>query len=394
MFKTFKYRLFPTKAQANQLHRYAAYSRNWWNFCLAEWKYRYEVEGVNTSKGDLSALIKKYRAAMAPDVPWHLFGSRLDEFDEARKAFWKRLKKGDKGGYPKYKSYRNTSPSFGFNKVAGWKLKTHEEGKPKRLYISGIGNIRGRWHRKIEGEPITCDVMLQAGKWYVSVTCRHILPKPLPPPSGRVVGIDVGLHWLMATSDGDFIENPKWYREAQAELRRLQRKAARQLRLNNPTALDENGAYKKGHRLHKTSNYYKTLQRVRKLHAKTRNQRKHVLDVLAHDFTLHYDVVVVEDLSIRNMVKNKHLSKSILDAGWGYFIGRLKEKATEHGCEILTVDARYTSQTCSECGKPFDEKIGLAQRWVTCDCGMSLDRDYNAACNVRNKAVQSLGALT
>jgi putative transposase len=175
----------------------------------------------------------------------------------------------------------------------------------------------------------------------------------------------MGINALITTSDGEQVYNPRWYREAQAELRRKQRKLQRAQKGSNQRQ--------------------KKLLDVQRQHEHVKNQRKDFFDKLVYELVQNYDVIASEDLKIRNMVKNHHLSKSILDAGWGYFKQRLLDKAADAGREVVLVDPAYTSKSCSNCGGLF-EGLTLAHRWVECECGLSLDRDHNAALNVLKRA--------
>lgn len=183
--------------------------------------------------------------------------------------------------------------------------------------------------------------------------------------TGNFVGIDVGISALLTTSTGDKVDNPNHYREAQEELRRKQRKLARA---------------KRG-----SQNRKKALRAVQRQQEHVANQRADFLHKLSYALVQHYDGVALEDLSIRNMVRNHHLSKSILDSGWGLFKELLTYKAESAGREIVFVNPAYTSKTCSGCGAIFDN-LTLSDRWVKCACGLSLDRDHNAAINILSRA--------
>jgi putative transposase len=123
------------------------------------------------------------------------------------------------------------------------------------------------------------------------------------------------------------------------------------------------------------------LLAVQRQHEHVKQQRKDFFDKLVYTLIQRYDLIAIEDLKIKNMVRNPYLSKSILDAGWGYFKQRLFDKAADAGREIVLVDPAYTSKTCSSCDNLF-EGLSLSQRWVECECGLSLDRDHNAALNI------------
>jgi putative transposase len=237
------------------------------------------------------------------------------------------------------------------------------------LKLSGIGRVAVRWHRGLEGQIKTARVIRKAGDWYVSFACEVEQPEPLP-PTGQSVGIDVGIVGLLTTSDGVKVDNPKWYRQSQVKLRIAQRRVAR--------------------RKVRGKNRRKAVLQLQRLHIHTQNQRRDFLNKVAHDLVKANDVVAVEDLRITNMVRNKHLSKSILDSSWGYFRQRLEAKAVEAGRQVVAVNPAYTSKTCSGCGTVF-EFLTLSDRWVKCACGLSLDRDHNAALNIQRAGHVCLG---
>ncbi|MFZ2096982.1 MAG: transposase, partial [Anaerolineales bacterium] len=180
-------------------------------------------------------------------------------------------------------------------------------------------------------------------------------------PTGQWVGVDVGIHHLLATSDNEVVDNPRWYRNAQGKLRILQRTVSRRKMGGN--------------------NRRKAVLALQCQHEYISNSRKDFLNKLAHSLIVRYDFIALEDLQINGMVRNRHLSKSILDAGWGYLKQRLADKAVEAGRQVVLVNPSYTSKTCSSCGVLFDG-LSLADRWIECSCGLSIDRDVNAALNI------------
>jgi len=173
-----------------------------------------------------------------------------------------------------------------------------------------------------------------------------------------------GISALATTSAGDKVENPSFYRKAQVKLRVLQRSLGRK---------KQGGA-----------NRRKALRRVQRWHGHIANQRGDVLHKLSTSLVQEYDLIAVESLRIKNMVKNRHLSKSILDSGWGIFRQYLMYKAESARREIASVNPAYTSKTCSNCGAVFSD-FNLSTRWLDCTCGLSLDRDHNAAINILAK---------
>jgi putative transposase len=184
-------------------------------------------------------------------------------------------------------------------------------------------------------------------------------------PTDREIGIDVGVYHLLATSENEIVANPRWYREEQKKLRVIQRRVAR-CKLGG-------------------ANRCKSVLALQRHHEYIANRRKDYLDKLVNYFVSHYDRIALEDLQIHGMVRSHLLSKSILDAGWGYLKQRLIDKAAEAGRRVLLVNPSYSSKTCYSCGSLFSE-LSLADRWVDCSCGISMDRDVNAACNILKRA--------
>jgi putative transposase len=358
--RTFQYRLYPTKAQKKALQLQLDVSRHVYHMALEERMLAWELEEKSIGKREGYLLAKQYKKTFpqAKPVHSHVLQIAIEDLDRVFESFFRRVKAGEEPGYPRFKSYKHWH-SIGFKQYGnGFKV----DGR--RLKVSSIGHIRVRWHRPYQGEIKTCRIVRKAGRWYVSLVCEE--PDPVPLPELDVsIGIDMGINALITTSEGERVHNPRWYREAQAELRRKQRKLQR--------------AQKGSHQRKKK------LLHVQRQHEHVKNQRKDFFDKLVYELIQNYAVIVIEDLNIKNMVKNGYLSKSILDAGWGYFKQRLLDKAADAGREVVLVDPAYTSKSCSNCGAMF-EGLTQAQRWVDCECGLSLDQDHNAALKVLKRA--------
>lgn len=355
MFITYKFRLYPSKNQERLLTQTLETCRRWYNVCLAERKEAWENEKRSVGKFEQLAKVKTYRKenSYAGQVHSHVLQVVTADLDKAFQAFFRRVKAGEKPGYPRFRG-RDRYDSFGYKELGnGFKL----DGR--RLKLSGIGRVAVRWHRPLEGQIKTVRIRRQAGKWYACFACE-VEAQPLA-PTGQKVGVDVGITSLLTTSDGEHIENPRWYRAEQAKLRVLQRRVSRR---------------KKG-----GSNRRKAVRALQLQHERIKNRRADFLNKAVHDLVTRYDCIAVEDLQVVNMAQNPHLAKSILDAGWGYFRLQLFSKAAYAGRIAVAVPPAYTSKTCSGCGTIF-ENLTLADRWVSCECGLSMDRDENAARNL------------
>jgi len=353
--KTYAYRLYPSKPQARLLDETLETCRRFYNACLEERKTAYETEGRTITKVEQLRRVKVEKAtnSYAAGLHSHILQLVVSDLDKAFQAFFRRMKTGEKPGYPRFKG-RNRFSSFGLKELGnGFRL----DGR--RLKVSGIGRIAVRWHREIEGTIRTVRIVKRADGWYACFSCE-VEAEPLP-KTGEEVGIDVGVSHLLTSDTGERVENPKWYRQEQRKLRVLQRRVSRR---------------KKG-----GANRRKAVKALKRQHQRIQNRRKDFLNKVVHGLVSRYDRIAVEGLRIRNMVRNPHLSKSILDCSWGYFAERLSCKAAEAGRTVCFVEPAFTSKTCSKCGVVW-ESLTLSDRWVSCSCGLSLDRDHNAALNI------------
>ncbi len=357
---TFQYRLYPKPAQAQRMFQVLNVCRHWYNMCLSERKWSYELEGRSVSKDDQIKQARLYRQTFpqAQAVFSQTLQSVAADLGKAFDAFFRRVKAGEKPGYPRFKS-RNRFHSFTFPQY-GFGVKV--DGRRLRLY--GIGRVAVRWHRPLAGTIKTVRIVHQAGRWHACFACE-VPDAACLPATGQVVGIDVGLSALATLSSGEKIETPHYYRTGQAKLRILQRKLARAQ--------------------YGSQNRRKALRAVQRQHEHVANQRQDYLHKLSTSLVRQYDGIALEELRVTNMVRNKHLSKSILDSGWSMFRQYLTYKAANAGREIAFVNPAYTSQSCSACGALF-QNFDLSTRWVECVCGLSLDRDHNAALNILSRA--------
>ena len=353
MFKVFRYRLYPTAAQRQRLESTLETCRRFYNDCLGEREAVYETEGRTMGKVEQLRRVKVHKAnnPYAEGVHSHVLQIVVSDLDKAFLAFFRRVRAGENPGYPRFKGV-NRFRSFGFKEAGnGFKI----DGR--RLRLSGIGRVAVRWHRKMEGIIKTLRVCKRAGKWYAAFSCE--VEQQQLAPLETEVGIDAGLSSLFVLSDGEHIENPRWYRAAQGKLRVLQRAAARK---------------KKGGK-----NRRKAVSTLARFAEYVANQRKDFLNKLVCTLVACFGRIAVEDLSINRMVKG-YFAKSILDAGWGYFRQRLLAKAENAGRQVTLVDPAYTTQNCCQCG--CRQSLSLSDRWYSCSCGNSRHRDENAALNV------------
>ncbi len=332
--------------------------RTLYNTALEQRITAWQRRRVSVSRYEQEAELKAIREAF-PEyaaIHSHVLQDVLARLDRTYQAFFRRIQRGEKAGFPRFKGrYGNRYHSFTYKEFGnGVQL---DNGF---LVLSKIGRIRVHWSRPIEGTPKTVTVTKEADGWYVSFSYAEVPTQPLP-PTGQQTGIDLGLESFATLADGAAIHNPRCYRKAERYLATCQRRVSKR---------------KKG-----SNRRRKAVCWLAKAHQAVRRQRQDFHHKTALSLVRQYDVIYHEDLQVRNMVKNPHLAKSIGDAGWSGFLTILSFKAANAGRTVVAVDPAYTSQACSGCGVIVSK--GLSVRWHSCpDCGTSLHRDHNAAKNI------------
>jgi putative transposase len=288
----------------------------------------------------------------------------LRRVDKTCAAFFRRVKKGERPGYPRFKGASRYN-SFTYPQ-SGFRL----EGD--KLHMSKIGSCRLRLSRPMEGTIKTCTVKREADGWYVIFAVEENQSRFFP-KTGDTVGIDVGIENFATLSTGDAVENPQHYRSAEKELKTAQRRVSRR-------------PNKRSNRRHKA------VRLLQKKHQKIERQRADFHHKTALNIVREFDAIAVEDLNVRGMVKNHHLAKSISDAGWSQFTSILTSKAESAGREVIKVNPSYTSQDCSQCGARVRKT--LATREHRCiNCGFVAHRDHNAALNIQERGARASGMV-
>ena len=357
MRMTYKFKAIASKTTTQNAERWLYLCQQLYNVALEQRILAYRRCGITLSAYSQSNELPELKAECAEfkQVGSQVLQDVVERVGKAFQGFFSRLKKiGVRAGFPRFRS-RFRYDSFTL-KQAGWKL----DGR--HLKIKGVGTFKLFLSREIQGRIKTITVRRDAcGDWWICFSCDEVPPRVYFEPQIDVVGIDVGLNAFCTDTEGEQIANPKYYRQAQGDLRRRQRKVARR---------------KKGSHRRK-----KAVQELARAHRRVKNLRLDFLHKTANHYIQKFKTICVEKLNIRNMVKNRHLSKSISDAGWGTFVELLLCKAVEAGRVVLQVDPKGTSQNCSSCGERV--KKTLAVRVHSCPhCGLELDRDENAARNI------------
>ena len=394
MRRTFLYPVYPTRTQETTLLQWLDHLCELQNSARHDRKVAWETEGECVSCNDqqkkLTVARKKY--ADFREVPQDMQVCALERMDKAFDGFYRRCKNGaTKKGYPRHRKRI---------KSMTWKLRKHsvknkstgeyerKREKPiretawkhDRLKVPKLGEVKIYMHRPLQGDPKEVTLVKKASGWYAHISCE--LPDTPKAEPTDAIAVDVGTTHYLTTSAGEKIDNPRWYRQAEGVLKKHSKDFSRK---------------KKG-----SHRWQKQQHKLALHHERTANRRKDFIGKLVYKLYHHLknNVLIAEDLSVCNMVQNKHLSKSISDASWGKFFKWAGNIAERDGFHFHQVDPKHTSQTCSNCGEKSPRKLSLAIRAFDCQfCGTILDRDHNAALNILYKAellpfVESGGVTT
>jgi len=353
----YRYRLFTNANQERELAAALETHRRLYNVCLDYKKLAYQCFGASLNYCDFSRWFKGQRRTNPYFARLNFSAAQatMRRLDKSFANFFRRVAAGAaQPGYPRFKG-RDWFDSIEYPAYRdGVRLTGHH------LYVQHVGTIRVKMHRPVEGVIKNVRLKREAGKWFVIFSCEladaAVTPSVLPP-----VGIDVGLTHFLTTSEGTQEANPRYLRDTLPALRRANRSVSRK---------------KKG-----GANRHKAVVRLQKVHALIANQRREHHYQVACRLVLAFGFIVVERLNISAMLKNDKLSRAIADVAWGSFAGILKHKAEKAGAQVVEVDPKGTSQQCSQCGQ--EVRKDLSVRWHDCPhCGLSLDRDHNAARNI------------
>lgn len=356
MRKAFKYRLWTNANQERELLIALETHRRLYNYMLNMRIASWECDRLSINYNFQSWCFKGLRQEN-PYMARLNFSSAqatMRRLDKAYQNFFRRVKAGEaKAGFPRFK---------GKGRFESIEFPAYGDGirlNGNRLRVQHVGVIKVKLHRPHEGTIKTATLKLEGDKWFLILSCDlgdvAVAPSINPP-----VGIDVGLEHFLTTSNAEHEPNPRFLKTELPKLRRLSRSVSRK---------------RKGGR-----NRRKAVKRLRRLHARVRNLRHEHRHKTALKLTRRYGLIALEGLAVRNMVKNRRLARSISDAGWYGFRMTLAQKAESAGVRVVEVDPSWTSQLCSGCGQIVRKQ--LSERWHSCECGCSLQRDVNAARNI------------
>lgn len=374
MIKTFKYKLKPTKAQAITFGWWLGTCRFVYNMCLGHKQDLYKNYGVNIScndlKNELTFIRNEYN--WVGEVHSQTLQDAVERMDKAYKSFFKG------GGFPKF-AKKEIYSSFAFKQKVGVCENTN------KIKLPCIGKVSFHKSCEVPSQIKYAIVKKEYDGWYISLAC-DIEPEILP-SSKNIIGIDLGIKDYLITDKGEKVDNPKFLAQYELELKECHQALSRKQKGSN--------------------NKKKAIFNLQKVYAKSRNKRKNFLHKLSTKIINENQVIIVEDLMVKNMSRRckpkqdeqgkflpngqaakSGLNKSILDAGWGMFVDMLEYKAAFHGRTFVKVPPHNTSKKCSYCQR-LNPELTLNDRvWVCDGCGTEHDRDVNAAINIRERGLK------
>jgi putative transposase len=365
MMLTYRYRLLPTRRQHRALDAILESQRQLYNAALQERIGAYRLAGVTRTYIDQCKGLTEWRQTDADGraLPVSLQRATLKRLEEAYRGFFRRVKKGGKPGFPRFRG-SGWFDSFGFRQFVGISFDAG------RLRFKGMpGSLRVHQHRSMPAESIVkcCTFRRQVDGWCVGFAVE--VPTPPLRRGQRAVGIDLGITTFAALSDGGFIPSLRAARRAERRLRLVQRALTRK----------KHGSRSRG----------KARAAVARCHLTIARRRANYLHQASARLVRDYDVIALEALNVKGLARSR-LAKDVHDASWARFISYLTYKAERAGTRLVEVDPQDTTQDCSGCGMRVPKQLGN-RRHDCPHCGLSIDRDFNAARNILDRAGVSPG---
>ena len=369
MNKAYKFRIYPNKNQQILINKTFGCCRKVWNLMLND-----KIENYKQTKGFGKQTPAQYKSEFTflKEIDSLALANVQINLERAfRNCFSKTRKK--KNGFPKFKSKRKSKKAYTTNNV-----NNNIELLDNEIKIPKLGNVKAVFHRLPKEDYVLKSVTISmiAGKYFASVLFEYEEELPIKTVN-KVLGLDYSSSSLYVDSNNHSCDMPHYFRESQSKLRRAQRKLSRRI-----------GSKKDEIKSH---NYLKQLDKVNRIHSKIANQRNDFLHKESKKLAIEYDVIVVEDLNMKNISRCLKLGKATHDNGFGMFRTMLKYKLEHNGGQLIKISKWYPStKTCNCCGNKV-KSIPLGQRIYSCEkCGSVIDRDYNAALNIKDEGLRIL----
>jgi len=349
----YSFRIYPNEQQRTQLAKEFGTARYAYNFALNWWGKTFkDGNKPNYVKASAEWTKERHRTGWASQTSCIPPQQAIRHLQTAFKNFFEKRAK-----YPSFKKKSHTQTAE--YTASGFKY----DPKTKTLTISKVGKLDVVWTRRFQSEPTTVTITKKpSGKYFVTLCLDEADPLPMP-KTGKAVGVDLGINRLATLSDGETVANPKYTAKYAKQLAKAQRILSRRT---------------------KGSNRWRSQRiKVARIQEKIANGRKDTLDKLTYSLCQRFDDICIEDLAVRNMVRNRRLSKAISDASFGMFKQMLEYKTRWYGKNLWVVDRFFpSSKTCSECGYIVDKLPLDVRAWDCPQCSKRLDRDINAARNI------------
>lgn len=360
--KAYKCRLYPNREQEVLINKTFGCCRRVYNLALELKKAAWEDERKNLSSYDLMKMLPRWKRVLPwlKDASAQSLQQSIRDLDKAYQNFFRRVKRGEKPGYPKWKSKRNPVQSF----RCPANRKAVEVIDDRHVKLPKLGKVKCRITQPIEGRILNATVKrVPSGKYFVILCCTDVPEPEMPKGEIQVMGVDAGLRDLMIRSDGVKVPNPRFAKQIRRKLRREQRKLSRR---------------KSG-----SSNWRKQKLKVARIYERIANQRRDHIHKATTEIVRRSQAVATEDLNVKGMAKDRHIAYSVGDAGMAEAIRQLEYKCQWYGRDFVKVDRWFpSSKTCGCCGEVFKDLGRGDERWTCPSCGAHHDRDLNAARNI------------